>query len=155
MPLRDTVAGEALSMLWGSKTILQSGAMGMRSPLASVSVLLSSSTLLRFSIHRVSTGPSRTSQMCSPFLALCERRHKVENMPSVQSLVATSSRPNICGAVMALGFILISLCGSLQSVMAFMSTCMQQVFPVPLGPSTMKPWRTKLGLKQLNELQHP
>ena len=66
MPLRDTVAGEALSMLWGSKMILQFGAMGMRSPLASVSVLLSSSTEFRFSIQMASTGPSRTSQMCSP-----------------------------------------------------------------------------------------
>lgn len=32
-------------------------------------------------------------------------------MPSVQSLVATSRRPNIWGAVMALGFMRISLCG--------------------------------------------
>lgn len=66
MPLRETVAGEALSMLCGSKTILQLGAMGIRSPLASVSVRLSSSTEFRFSIQMASTGPSRTIQMCSP-----------------------------------------------------------------------------------------
>lgn len=36
--------------------------------------------------------------------------------PSVQSFVATSSRPNICGAVIALGFILISRCGLPQSI---------------------------------------
>lgn len=66
MPLRDTVAGEALSMLCGSKTILQLGAMGMRSPLASVSVRLSSSTEFRFSIQMASTGPSNTIQTCSP-----------------------------------------------------------------------------------------
>ena len=48
MPLRDTVAGDALSMLCGSNTSLASGDMGMRSPLASVSILLSSSTELRF-----------------------------------------------------------------------------------------------------------
>ena len=66
MPLRDTVAGEALSTLWGSKIILQLTAMGIRSPLARVKVLLSSSTELRFSIQIASTGPSSNSQMCSP-----------------------------------------------------------------------------------------
>lgn len=66
MPLRDTVAGEALSMLCGSKTTLQLGAMGMRSPLASVRVLLSSRTEFRFSIQMASTGPSRTIQTFSP-----------------------------------------------------------------------------------------
>ena len=66
IPLRDTVAGEALSILCGSNTTLHCGDMGMRSPLANVSVLLSSSTLLRFSIQMASTGPSRTIHMCSP-----------------------------------------------------------------------------------------
>lgn len=36
--------------------------------------------------------------------------HNVENIPSVQSLVATSSLPNICDAVIALGFIRNSKC---------------------------------------------
>lgn len=66
MPLRETVAGEALSMLCGSKTTLQFGAMGIRSPFASVRVLLSSKTEFRFSIQMASTGPSRTIQMFSP-----------------------------------------------------------------------------------------
>lgn len=70
MPLRDTVAGDALSILWGSNTTLQFGAMGMRSPFARVSVLLSSNTEFRFSIQMASTGPSRTIQMFSP------ERHK-------------------------------------------------------------------------------
>ncbi len=65
----DTVAGDALSMSCGSKMSLQLTIMGSLSPLASVSVLLSSSTEFRFSIHSGSTGPSKTSQMCSPFLA--------------------------------------------------------------------------------------
>lgn len=65
-PFLETVAGDALSTLCGSKMILQFGAMGIRSPFANVSVLLSSRTELRFSIHNVSTGPSSTSQMCSP-----------------------------------------------------------------------------------------
>ena len=66
MPFRDTVEGDALSMLAGSKMTLHEGDMGMRSPLARVSVRLSSSTELRFSIQMASTGPSRTSQICSP-----------------------------------------------------------------------------------------
>ena len=69
----DTVAGEALSMLWGSNTTLQFGAIGIRSPFASVRVLLSSNTLLRFSIQIASTGPSRTIHMCSPWNAWPDR----------------------------------------------------------------------------------
>lgn len=66
IPLRETVAGDALSMLCGSKATLQFGAMGMRSPLASVRVLLSSKTEFKFSIQMASTGPSKTIQMFSP-----------------------------------------------------------------------------------------
>lgn len=66
IPTRDTVAGEALSMLCTSNTSLQVGDMVIRSPLASVSVLLSSSTELRFSIHMASTGPSSTIHINSP-----------------------------------------------------------------------------------------
>ena len=67
IPFLDTVAGDALSMLCTSKMILQLGAMGIRSPLARVRVLLSSSTELRFSIQMASTGPSNTSHTCSPW----------------------------------------------------------------------------------------
>ena len=81
------MAGEALSMLWGSKMILQNGDMGNRSPLASVRVRLSSSTEFRFSIHRESTGPSRTNQMCSPLLVRKVFRHNAENMPSVLNVI--------------------------------------------------------------------
>lgn len=66
IPFRDTVAGDALSMLWGSKIILQVAAIGKRSPLARVRVLLSSKTEFKFSIQILSTGPSRTSQTYSP-----------------------------------------------------------------------------------------
>lgn len=66
IPLRDTVAGDALSMLCGSNTTLQLGAIGILSPFARVRVLLSSKTELRFSIQMASTGPSRTIHMCSP-----------------------------------------------------------------------------------------
>ena len=53
------------------------------------------------------------------FLALSVLRQSVEKMPSVQSLVATSSRPNISGAVMAFGFIRYSLCGKPHSVITW------------------------------------
>lgn len=66
MPFLDTVDGDALSMFAGSKMTLQHGDIGIRSPLARVRVLLSSRTEFRFSIQMASTGPSRTSQMCSP-----------------------------------------------------------------------------------------
>ena len=45
IPFLETVAGEALSILCGSKITLQLGAIGIRSPFASVRVLLSSKTL--------------------------------------------------------------------------------------------------------------
>lgn len=51
--------------------ILQVGDMFRRSPLASVRVLLSSNTELRFSIQIESTGPSRTNHTCSPKLNIC------------------------------------------------------------------------------------
>lgn len=50
-------------------------------------------------------------QLFWPFFALSVFLQSVEKMPSVQSFVATSSRPNIWGAVMALGFMRISLWG--------------------------------------------
>ena len=79
----------------------------------------------------------------SPFLAFSDLLHSVEKIPSVQSLVATSRRPNIWGAVIALGFILISLWGAPQSVIDFIRTWIQQDLPAPLGPRVIMPWRTR------------
>lgn len=76
------------------------------------------------------------------FLALCVLLHRVEKIPSVQSLVATSSLPNIWGAVIALGFILISLWGFPHSPKAFIRMWMHLVFPAPDGPRVIMPWRT-------------
>lgn len=101
IPMRDIVAGEALSTLSGSKTNLLFGIMIIRSPLASVKVWLSSKTEFKFSIQTASTGPSRTIQRLSVFFVCVDLLHIVENMPSVQSFVATSSLPNICDAVIA------------------------------------------------------
>lgn len=60
--------------------------------------LLSSSTVLRFSIQMASTGPSSTIHVFW-FLFFAARRHSTAKMPSVQSPVAASMRPNICVCV--------------------------------------------------------
>ena len=95
------------------------------------------------SIHIASTGPSKTSQICSFSLALWVFLQRVEKIPSVQSFVATSRRPNICGAVMAFGFIRISLCGIPCSVKDLRRVLMQVVLPAPeIGQIPRNPYRT-------------
>lgn len=94
------------------------------------------------SFYSNSGGEEQFKNQYKPFLARSVFLQRVEKIPSVQSFVATSSLPNIWGAVMALGFILISLCGVPQSVMAFINTWIHAVLPAPLGPSTIMPWRT-------------
>lgn len=84
-----------------------------------------------------------TESIYIPFLVFSVFLHSVEKMPSVQSLVAASSFPNIWGAVIALGFIRISLCGWPHCVSALISMVMTIVFPDPLGPSVISPWRTR------------
>eukprot|EP00961_Rhodomonas_salina_P048978 657455-Rhodomonas_salina.1 len=86
MPMRDTVAGEALLRFSGSKTAFISAVIGMRSPLARVNSLLSSSTVFKFSIQMASTGPSSRIHVLA-FLALVPLRHSTAKMPSVQSPV--------------------------------------------------------------------
>ena len=78
-----------------------------------------------------------------PFFAFRVLLQSVEKIPSVQSLVATSSLPNIWGAVIALGFIFISLWGAPQSVIDFINTWIQHDLPAPLGPNVIIPWRTR------------
>lgn len=85
------------------------------------------------------------------FLVLSVLLHRVEKMPSVQSLVVTSREPNICEAVMALGFILISRWGEPQSDMAFISVWMQVVFPAPLGPRAIIPAPTHTSILRMFE----
>lgn len=79
---------------------------------------------------------------CIPFLAFNVFLHRVEKIPSVQSFVAVSSRPNIWGAVIAFGFIRISLWGLPHSVNDFIRIVMTVVFPEPLGPRVIRPCRT-------------
>ena len=142
MPFLETVAGDALSMSLGSNTILTVVGKLSLSPFASVKILESSKTELRFSIHMGSTGPSRTSQKKSPFLDFIVFLHRAAKMPSHQSLVATSSLPNICGAVMDFGLSLYSLCGWPRAVSPPIRVWIHLVFPAPLGPRTIMPCLT-------------
>lgn len=69
-------------------------------------------------------------------------RHSTAKMPSVQSLVCGSMRPNIWGAVIALGFMRQITCLVPSSVSAPASTSIIEVLPDPLGPTSMMPCRT-------------
>lgn len=103
--------------------------------------MLSSSTVFKFSIQIASTGPSSTIHVCW-FFALAARRHSTAKMPSVQSPVEASRRPNIWGAVMAFGFMRQMTCFCPRSVSAPASTSMMVDLPDPVGPTSMMPWRT-------------
>ena len=142
IPARDTVAGEAFIRFSGSNMAFMCSPIWIRSPLASVRTLLSSSTVFRFSIQMASTGPSRTIQTFW-FWALAAFRQRTAKIPSVQSPVVASSRPNIWGAVMALGFIFQITCLVPSSVSAPARHSMMQVLPPPDGPTTMIPCRTR------------
>mmetsp|Transcript_9300 Transcript_9300/g.39101 ORF Transcript_9300/g.39101 Transcript_9300/m.39101 type:complete len:245 (+) Transcript_9300:7149-7883(+) len=141
MPALETVAGEALFRFSGSNIAFMFPLICTRSPLASVRTLLSSSTVLRFSIQIASTGPSSTIQVLF-FFSLAALRQSTAKTPSVQSPVLASMRPNICGAVMALGFIFQMTCFTPVSVSAPASVSQIAVFPEPVGPTSMIPWRT-------------
>mmetsp|Transcript_14309 Transcript_14309/g.34772 ORF Transcript_14309/g.34772 Transcript_14309/m.34772 type:complete len:245 (-) Transcript_14309:214-948(-) len=141
MPARETVAGEALLRFSGSNIAFIVPDICTRSPLASVSTLLSSSTVLRFSIQMASTGPSRIIHV-KFFFSFAARRHSTANTPSVQSPVEESMRPNICGAVMALGFIFQMTCLVPSSERAPANVSQMAVFPDPVGPTSMIPCLT-------------
>ena len=89
-----------------------------------------------------STGPSRQIHVFW-FLFLAALRHSTAKMPSVQSPVAWSMRPNICGAVMALGFMRQMMCLVPSSDSAPARQSPMAVLPPPAGPTSMMPWRTR------------
>ena len=71
--------------------------------------------------------------------------------------MATSRRPNIWGAVMALGFMRISRWGAPQSPMAFIKMLIHIVLPAPLGPRVIIPWRTRwvsYNWRKVDKLKH-
>ena len=78
------------------KNNLQFGDIGIRITIANVNGLLSSKTNLNFQskLHRL--DPPIPTRYIRFFFVRNVRRHNVENIPSVQSFVAASNRPNIC-----------------------------------------------------------
>jgi len=95
IPHLDTVAGEALFKFSTSKTILQFSDIGILSALAKVRILLSSNTVLRFSIQIASTGPSQMIQEMCLFYFELHLFQISENTPGIQSLVTEFIIPYI------------------------------------------------------------
>jgi hypothetical protein len=69
--------------------------MGILSPLARVRILLSSSTVFRFSIQIASTGPSQVSHVFYFIALLLAFFQRVENIPGIYSCDISSLRPYI------------------------------------------------------------
>mmetsp|Transcript_17795 Transcript_17795/g.60097 ORF Transcript_17795/g.60097 Transcript_17795/m.60097 type:complete len:253 (+) Transcript_17795:1621-2379(+) len=93
MPARETVAGDATRRSSTSNKSDICGVSGMRSPLMSVKILLSSMTEFIDSIHMASTGPSKRIH-ASPGLSDSAHDLKiVDRMPSAHSKVARSYAP--------------------------------------------------------------
>mmetsp|Transcript_2371 Transcript_2371/g.7898 ORF Transcript_2371/g.7898 Transcript_2371/m.7898 type:complete len:256 (-) Transcript_2371:555-1322(-) len=97
VPTRDTVAGEATARSSTSNTIVIKGDMAIISPEERHIFLLSSSTVFIDSIHRASTGPSKTIhclsvESCSAD-SLTAARYRIGMMPSVHSCVFSSNWP--------------------------------------------------------------
>ena len=103
-PMRLTVAGDACSRSLHSNNIFICGRNFTRSPLARHSVMLSSSTVLRLSIHSVSTGPSNIThcRLSSSMFALS--RMMVEARPSAHSAVSSLNSPYSSPMEMDFGF---------------------------------------------------
>mmetsp|Transcript_25628 Transcript_25628/g.73725 ORF Transcript_25628/g.73725 Transcript_25628/m.73725 type:complete len:248 (+) Transcript_25628:1979-2722(+) len=143
MPARDTVAGEALRRSWTSKTILQLSVIGIRSLFAKVRILLSSNTVLRFSIQMASTGPSQMIHvvfLMERLFHFCQIEAKT---PGVHSSLTGSLTPYICESVMALGFMITLWCGFPSLVIHVVRICAISVLPQSVGPTSMKPCRTR------------
>ena len=93
MPQRLTVAGEATARSPTSKIIDMVADMAMISLLGRQSFLLSSSTVLRFSIQMASTGPSSTSHLRSGEGSAARFLKATASAPSRHSWVALSDSP--------------------------------------------------------------
>ena len=70
--------------------------------------------------------------------------HSAANTPSVQSPVAASILPNICGAVSAFGFSLHTTVFLRSDVSAAARHSTSAVLPLPEGPTSMMPCLTRL-----------
>eukprot|EP00967_Tisochrysis_lutea_P013818 scaffold15484_cov30-Tisochrysis_lutea.AAC.4 len=97
VPTRETVAGDATARSSTSNIMVMYGDMAMISPDERQIFLLSSRTVFIDSIHKASTGPSKTIhclsvESCSAD-SLTAARYKIGMMPSVHSCVFSSNWP--------------------------------------------------------------
>ena len=124
------------------------GGMEMRSPEFSVSILLSSSTVFMDSIQSVSTGPSNTIHFFS-FVSMEQTdRMMYDRIPSCHSRVARLYVPYSSSIVMDLGFMRYGRAGTHSPISrsdSFLNApwfVRQAVlFPAPVCPTSMTPWR--------------
>mmetsp|Transcript_19505 Transcript_19505/g.56125 ORF Transcript_19505/g.56125 Transcript_19505/m.56125 type:complete len:242 (+) Transcript_19505:5184-5909(+) len=143
IPHRETVAGVACLRLSTSRMILMLSGMSSRSPLGSVSNLLSSKTLLRFSAHSGSTSPSKTIQClrsASPFWLARMVRSRPVKTPSVHSIVVPSRTPYRPSLSMALGS-MTYISPLVPSVFSSASSKTRRAedLPTPDGPTAITP----------------
>lgn len=94
MPHLDIVAYEALCKSETSKSIHIYGDMLITSPFRRQSFLLSSKTVLRFSIQLESTGPSSNINYLLVEGSFVQILNTSPSTPSVHSLVNWSNLPN-------------------------------------------------------------
>ena len=145
MPQREMVAGDAYCKSKTSKSIVEVGKLSrMRSPLGSVSSLLSSMTEFMFSTHTASTSPSYTMYRRSGLSSgtgLFMSRKMLERRPSVQSRVAGSRLPYSSEMGCAFGLITNCFEGMPVMICARRSDARHAVLPPPVGPTIIVVWR--------------
>mmetsp|Transcript_22743 Transcript_22743/g.59236 ORF Transcript_22743/g.59236 Transcript_22743/m.59236 type:complete len:260 (-) Transcript_22743:777-1556(-) len=145
IPARDTVAGDAFRRSSTSNMSLTLSVIGMRSPFANVRILLSSKTVLRFSIQTASTGPSQRIHVLSLRARSLNFPHMAAKIPLIHSPDRRSVSPNISSARMAFGFILTRLCCIPKTLLrTSCNTFIMFDLPAPGGPTNMIPWRTNV-----------
>mmetsp|Transcript_14199 Transcript_14199/g.2283 ORF Transcript_14199/g.2283 Transcript_14199/m.2283 type:complete len:201 (+) Transcript_14199:461-1063(+) len=142
IPHLDTVAGEAFLRFSTSNTSLTLSVIAILSLLGKVRILLSSKTVFKLSIHRVSTGPSHIIHVLFLLFLLLHFCHIVENTPGIHSSVIGIFLPYSSSAVIALGFSLLILCFTVNYESALVSTVYIELFPVPVGPTIINPCLT-------------
>ena len=89
------MAGEALFKFSTSNTNLQFSVIGILYPFAKVRILLSSSTVFKFSIQMASTGPSHVIQVVNLLDLLFDFYQIVLKTPGIQSSAISDLTPYI------------------------------------------------------------
>lgn len=93
IPHRETVAGEATAKSLTSNNIVKVAGNFIRWPLDKHNILLSSSTVFKFSIHNASTGPSNSIHFFVSVPSATLVLTIAATIPSVHSLVRTLVYP--------------------------------------------------------------